>query len=364
MDNKELTSRTIDVMRFPLAVMVVAIHTYFNESLNLRGTEIPFTGEWAHKLIHFFSIVLTDAAVPAFFVISGFLFFYKASPVSNQLYSAGGGYLQRTKKKVVSLLIPYLMWNLMAVVIEPDNWSTPMDELLIRFWGVDGQGPWNGPLWFLRDLFVMMVIAPVFEYVIRKTKLWLPILGLTLMLSNLAGDKIVSGLSYVGITYFSLGAYVGIYHKEILSALRKKKVMLLSIFFLLMIARFVGVRIDECPEAINTILARTETNLYILFSIPAWAIIASLVAERATKMDTWKWLASSSFVIYVMHRLFNSKVSALGLLILHKPVISGTEAVILYFLTISITVVVCMATYWLLKKNQITNALFLGARRR
>lgn len=100
MDNKELTSRTIDVMRFPLAVMVVAIHTYFNESLNLRGTEIPFTGEWAHKLIHLCSIVLTDAAVPAFFVISGFLFFYKASPVSNQLYSAGGGICRGQKRRL------------------------------------------------------------------------------------------------------------------------------------------------------------------------------------------------------------------------------------------------------------------------
>lgn len=363
MDNKELTSRTIDVMRFPLAVMVVAIHTYFNESLNLMGTEIPFSGEWAHELIRFFSIVLTDAAVPAFFVISGFLYFYKASPVSNQLYSRGG-YIQRTKKKIISILIPYIMWNLMAVVIEPDCRDTPMDELLLRFLGVDRQGTWNGPLWFLRDLFIMMVLAPVFEYVIRKTKWLLPLIGLSLMIGNFAGDNIIPGLSYVGITYFSLGAYVGIYHKDILSAILKKKVMLLSIFFLLMITRFLGGCMEGISGAVNAFLVKTETYLYILFSIPAWAIIASMIAERTTKMDTWKWLASSSFVIYVMHRLFNSKVSALGLLLLNKPAISGIEAVILYFITISITVVVCMVTYWLLKKNQITNALFLGARKR
>lgn len=239
-----------------------------------------------------------------------------------------------------------------------------MNELLIRFWGVDSQGPWNGPLWFLRDLFVMMVLSPVFEFVIRKTKWLLPLLGLSLMIGNFAGDKIIRGLSYVGVTYFSLGAYIGIYHKDILTTLRKKKVVLLSIFFILMIARFVGVRIDGLSEAVNAMLVKTETYLYILFSIPAWAVFASMIAECTTKMDTWKWLASSSFVIYVMHRLFNSKVSALGLMILHKPVISGTEAVILYFLTITITIIVCMTAYWLLKKNQITNALFLGARKR
>ena len=104
--------------------------------------------------------------------------------------------------------------------------------------------------------------------------------------------------------------------------------------------------------------------LYILFSIPAWAIIASYIAERTKNIDTWKWLASSSFVVYVMHRLFNSKVSAFGLLIINKPIINGTEAVILYLLTICITVFVCIGVYWLMKKNFITNTLFLGARKR
>lgn len=94
MTNQELQSRAIDVMRFPLAVMVVAIHTYFNESLNLRGTEIPFTGEWAHELITFFSIVLTDAAVPAFFVISGYLFFMKTIPDACKKYDWGGVFIQ------------------------------------------------------------------------------------------------------------------------------------------------------------------------------------------------------------------------------------------------------------------------------
>ena len=239
-----------------------------------------------------------------------------------------------------------------------------MGELLSGFWSINGRGPWIGPLWFLRDLFMMMVLAPVFECVVRKTRWLLPLIGFYLMIGNFAGDKIISGFSYVGITYFSLGAYVGIYHKDILTTLRKNKVVLLSIFFLLMIARFVGVRIDGLSEAVNDLLVKTETYIYILFSIPAWAVFASLVAERTTKMDTWKWLASSSFVIYVMHRLFNSKVSAMGLLLLNKPVISGTEAVILYFLTITITVIVCVTAYWLLKKNHITNALFLGARKR
>lgn len=49
MTDQELQSRSIDVMRFPLAVMVVAIHTYFCEALKARGNiDVPFTGVWAH----------------------------------------------------------------------------------------------------------------------------------------------------------------------------------------------------------------------------------------------------------------------------------------------------------------------------
>lgn len=42
MEIRELTSRTIDVLRFPMAVMVVAIHSYFNESLKSAGYRNTF----------------------------------------------------------------------------------------------------------------------------------------------------------------------------------------------------------------------------------------------------------------------------------------------------------------------------------
>lgn len=99
MTNQELQSRAIDVMRFPLAVMVVAIHTYFCEALKAPGNvDVPFSGEWAHELITFFSIVLTDAAVPTFFVMSGFLCFYKAIPETKHWFSWGGILAEDTKK--------------------------------------------------------------------------------------------------------------------------------------------------------------------------------------------------------------------------------------------------------------------------
>lgn len=364
MTNKELQSRAIDVLRFPLAVMVVAIHTYFCEALKAPGNvDVPFSGEWAHELITFFSIVLTDAAVPTFFVISGFLYFYKAVPETMHWFS-WGGYLQKTRRKTMSLLVPYIMWNLVAIAIEPNCWDKPIPELLVGMWGVDGQGPWNGPLWFLRDLYVMMVLAPVFEYIVRKTRFTLPVIFLCLIAGNFAGDRIVRGLSYVGIAYFSFGAYCGIFHKEIIVFLRQKKSAFLSLYFLLMIGRMATMHMGRSIAVLTTTIGKLEAQLYILSCIPAWVIIASFIGERTRNMGVWKWLAGSSFTIYVMHRLINSKISAVGLLILNKPEISGLEAVTLYSITITLTVSVCICACWLLKKNMITNLLFLGKRKR
>ena len=364
MTNKELQSRAIDVLRFPLAVMVVAIHTYFCEALKAPGNvDVPFSGEWAHELITFFSIVLTDAAVPTFFVISGFLCFYKAVPETKHWFS-WGGYLQKTRRKTVSLLVPYIMWNLVAITIEPNYWDKPIDELLIGMWGFDGQGPWNGPLWFLRDLYVMMVLAPVFEYIVRKTRFALPVFFLCLIVGNFAGDRIVRGLSYVGIAYFSLGAYFGIFHKEVIAFLRQKKSAILTLYFLLMLGRIATMHMGGSIEVLTTNIGTIEAQLYIWSCIPACVIMASYIGERTRHMGVWKWLAGSSFTVYVMHRLINSKISAVGLMILNKPAISGWEAVTLYCLTITLTVSMCICAFWLLQKNNITNILFLGKRKR
>lgn len=363
MTNQELQSRAIDVMRFPLAVMVVAIHTYFNESLNLRGAEIPFTGEWAHELITFFSIVLTDAAVPAFFVISGYLFFMKTIPDACKKYD-WGGYLFKIKRKCLTLLVPYFMWNLVAFIVEPMHYSKSITEVLTGFYGINGHGPWDGPLWFMRDLFIMMLIAPAFEWGIKRLKWLLPLALWFIYTSNCFGGNIIPGLSYVSLAFFSIGGYLGIWQKNFIALIRQYRILIIILYIVMMIARIVTMHQWGDVTIGATTVSLLVDMLYIIATIPAWLVIASYIGERTNHLKVWRWLANSGFVIYAMHRLFNSKVSAVGLLLLGKPAISGIEAVILYFATISITVLVCIATYWVFSRNIVTEVLFLGARKK
>lgn len=362
MTNIERQSRAIDVMRFPLAVMVVAIHTYFCEALKAPGNvDVPFSGEWAHELITFFSIVLTDAAVPAFFVISGYLFFMKTNPYTLGKYD-WGGYLTKIKRKCLTLLVPYLMWNLVAFVIEPAHFGMSITEVMTGFYSIGGHGPWDGPLWFMRDLFLMMILAPVLEWGIKWMK-WLFPFGLWLIYTSQSlGNNIIPGLSYVSLAFFSLGGYLGLQQKDFIAYIRRHRVLVLSLYLIMMMGRIVTMHHWGDISVGATTVSSLVDMLYIVATIPAWFWIASYVGERTNHLKSWRWLAGSGFVVYAMHRLFNSKVSAAGLLLLGKPEISGFEAVVLYFATITITVLVSIATYWIFTKNKILKVLFLGAR--
>lgn len=70
-----LSSQTISALRFPLAVMVVFIHSFMLD-------DVAFTPDWhalsgmdfAIGLQVLLSKVVSHVAVPAFYVISGYLF--------------------------------------------------------------------------------------------------------------------------------------------------------------------------------------------------------------------------------------------------------------------------------------------------
>ena len=235
-------------------------------------------------------------------------------------------------------------------------------DILTGFYSINGHGPWDGPLWFMRDLFLMMLLAPIFELGIKKIKMALPIILWIIYVGNFLGDSIVPGLSYVGLAFFSLGAYLGIWQKEFINSLRSKKIIIVGFYPLMMIARIITMHLWSDMAIGTTTVASLVDMLYNVATIPAWFVIASYIAEHTQHIDVWRWLASSGFVIYAMHRLFNSKVSAIGLYLIDKTELSGIEAVILYFITITMTVLVCITTFWALGNFKLTSILFLGAR--
>ena len=95
-------------LRFPMIVLVTFAHSYGEvaEGFSLLSSEWN-TYEFLKLLV---SQTLVKVAVPVFFIMSGYLFFANVEKWSLKVYKA------KILRRVKTLLIPYLIWNLLMAV--------------------------------------------------------------------------------------------------------------------------------------------------------------------------------------------------------------------------------------------------------
>ena len=156
-----------------------------------------------------------------------------------------------------SLAIPYFLWNLLAIFyfyavhrlfsnyIDPNYNNIEqygLKVILQAFWtGTDGN-PIAYQFWFIRDLFMMSLLAPLF-YVVMKGHIGyfiVCIISLNYIFS------IYSPLWLQSISWFGIGAFIGINKIDILAFLRSTKGLVIIAYALFVIMslfdnRFVGI---------------------------------------------------------------------------------------------------------------------------
>ncbi len=170
----------IDNLRYLLLVLVVLAHCKLYEF-----TTVTPTAGW---IMHLFSLTLTWACVPVYFVISAF-FFFKGMEERFSWKS----YTSKLSRRVRSLLVPYLLWNIIALLFliiktapaladffpQYDSIDLSPANIIRGFWSTEvffpsgGSKPYDFVLWFVRDLIVLNICAPVFwlaaRYIPRTT---------------------------------------------------------------------------------------------------------------------------------------------------------------------------------------------------
>lgn len=176
MDTKLLLqSRVMDIVRWPLIVLVVFIHS-IPEPAAPVGLSLD-----ANNLYHFVTELISHnigrIAVPTFFFISGYFFFFK-QPDNYDL----GTYTANLKKKTRTLVLPYLAWNFiywgliwakvnLGARVGITAYDYEIETLAKPLWAhlIDSL---NYPLWYLRDLICMNLIAPVIFLVSKYLRAW------------------------------------------------------------------------------------------------------------------------------------------------------------------------------------------------
>ena len=111
---ERVESQAIDWLRFPLAVGVVFIHAYGVSALTPSAVEgaHPLWVECCKLLRSLLSQWLPAVAVPAFFLISGRLFFKGVTRFSREVY------FSKLHRRLFSLALPYFSWNIIALVVQ------------------------------------------------------------------------------------------------------------------------------------------------------------------------------------------------------------------------------------------------------
>lgn len=207
----EKTSRKINILSFILFIGVMSIHTYnldkyeINQNLNpvIAAVE-TFLNNFANRTCVYF-----------FFMISGFLFFKKFD-ISLLGY--------KYKSRGISLVIPYLLWNIIYYLYYVITTRIPLIASLmsnnekmkigiascIRY-------IWTGyyTLWFLRELIWLTICAPLWYVLLKRRKYYWSEWMLVFLI--LAGQGVANIPGIKLNIYYILGAYWGMNYKIIVS---------------------------------------------------------------------------------------------------------------------------------------------------
>lgn len=285
-------SKKIAVLNVIAIIAVLFIHSYYieAESYEYAGNFQKITGTNG----------MAGLAVPLFYFISGLLFFKNVNYLDDCISGM--------KKRVRTLLIPYVLGNLFYVacflllfilpmsasyvndnIVSNISLDNPLESLLYVF-----VKPAGFHLWFLRDLIAYAAISPLLFWSYRKMP-WITLIALFVLFG---------GIRSCGITYFYLGGLIAMcYGLEKFQAFISHKVLLTTTGIL-----FLGCLMTIIPWGKGIIVSPyLQQTVYLNGVIAVWGGYNYFVSEQDTKLiKCLLKLNPYTFFIYLLHEpVFN-----------------------------------------------------------
>lgn len=311
MTNDILLSKTISYLRFPLTVGVVFIHFDLSKGITIHGCEYGLNNpEWYFHIINFIN-AFASVCMPLFFMISGFLFFYNKDFNSEE-------YQKKLKSRAYSLLVPYLLWNLIAIVwrmkcflpiissfYRPAEVEFSFVRIFNSFFcdtGTNGifigepyYGPSNGvypinvPLWYIRDLMAMVIISPAIYWIVKKTNfLFITFIGVLWFLVPSYAYNVTSAFFF-----FSCGAFCSVNSFDVVEYFQMKKYVPL-LYFPILIADVISKDMGYYQYI---------HRLGIIIGVISVIVIAiNMIKSERGKIN--RTLGNSSIFIFASHYIF------------------------------------------------------------
>lgn len=299
-DSRAAISMAITRMRVPLIIGVVLIHSNVPELLNVWSNSMTGTPLWAASAIDSISLLLDHTVTSVFFFISGFLFFLNTNGFSFSQYK------EKLRRRVTTLLVPYLLWNAIFFFLHSaktlfaaasSGGAADFMALLLRFptafWSYEDFCPADLPLWFVRDLMVVVLFAPLIYTLAKgwRTSIFIPLLFCWLWLLP---QWRTEGINPQAFLYFSLGAAFSINR---LSPIPKNNaITILAAFAIALIAAFCKSLFASSLDEVVRLIAVTA------MIITGFGVFAH--CNGGQNKNGKPFLSDKIFFIYAAHAIF------------------------------------------------------------
>lgn len=279
-------------LRFPMIVLVTFAHSYgrVEDSFALLASDWN-TYEFLKLLV---SQTLVKVAMPVFFIMSGYLFFANVDKWDVATYK------KKILRRVKTLLIPYLIWNLlMAVKLKTFSMS-----MLWSYWNPAGTqidwfgheqlmtAPANMPLWFLRDLMVVSLLTPIIYILVRKFGYWLMAVLTVLYLSGVCA--FIPGLSAYAVFFFTLGAFFSIRRMDMIEVFKRFEWPAYGLSVIFAISMLLTYH--------TSVFSSLMLCFRITGSIAVFCLASRILSTTSRRLPSL--VCDSTFFIYLAHYVF------------------------------------------------------------
>ena len=270
--------------------IIVLLHTVFDEP-RLRGV-----------------YVLCQVAVPVFFTISAYLYFQRWE-LSWKCYR------QKIQRRLKSLWLPFVLFNALIVVYyyvklyllpipsERQLLLGGLETLCSCLFGVPQV--MNGPLWFVRELMVFILLAPLLGWVV----LWGWRSTLVIVLASFVACRFASYFSlFYWLPCLAFGCYCALHEESIIGLLdRIRKWTYSKPTVIVCFLCFIAVAYSCLQEAEDSSL------FYYAFrmSAPVWTVLIYSLCDNLLPRWLVGQVAPLTFFIFCSHTFFINIVSTL-----------------------------------------------------
>lgn len=304
-----------------MSVLVILIHSINNET----------------KFEKFFSMEagLGQFAVPLFFVISGFLFFRTVKTLNDVM--------QKINKRVHTLLIPYMLWNLIYYVIyllrTPGTYINilSIEDAIFNF-------RYNPAFWFMFQLILLTVITPILFYFLKN--LWSIAIFYLVLYTLLILDINITYINEDAMIYFFSGAiFSKLYNEQKIEFISKKNFVLALIVFAFTFA--LNRAAFETLKLVNQFI--TFYIVTIILERLAGCFLVFYFVDLIFKYEKVYGFMENTFFLYAIHYVIVRSMAHVLTFVEQRCALGSMKLVVEIFVFILSPVVCVVINFYLTK---------------